>query len=381
MDVNKFYGKRFEKLSDAQDYVETHNEPFFDFAIIPPRTGYETDEEEIDETNLLRNDVPTDIPGELELMVDSDDDNIPLSKLQVTKNVPIKWRKRPVNMEMETTKFFQKAEFEKKEALEGKSPIEVFETLFDDEVVNLIIDQSLIYAKQHNNHSFQIDKAEMKVFIAILLFSGYHSMPREKMYWKTDEDTRIPIVANNMSRNRFEEVKRYIHFADNTKLDLNDKMAKVRPLQTLLCVKFCQFGYMHEKLSIDESMVRYFGSHPSKQFIRGKPCRFGFKNWMLTSSCGYVYQFDTYCGAKTLTQREDLPLGSRVVLDLLSKITYPTDHIVFFDNFFTSYDLLRILKEKGFRATGTVRENRIKKCPLKAHKVLQKEERGNFDYK
>ncbi|CAI6371246.1 unnamed protein product [Macrosiphum euphorbiae] len=29
--------------------------------------------------------------------------------------------------------------------------------------------------------------------------------------------------------------------------------------------------------SIDESMVPYFGRHGCKQFIRGKPIRFGFK--------------------------------------------------------------------------------------------------------
>lgn len=187
--------------------------------------------------------------------------------------------------------------------------------------------------------------------------------------------------ANNMSRNRFQEIKQFLHLTDNSNLDFSYKMAKIRPLSQILCKKFCQFGYMHQKLSVDESMVRYFGSHSAKQFIRGKPVRFGFKNWMITSSCGYLYEFDTYCGAKTVErQKESLPLGSRVVHDLLANIPHPTDHIVFFDNFFTSYDLLRILKEQGFKATGTVRERRTKKCPLKTNKELQKKQRGEFDF-
>ncbi|GBP02398.1 Chimeric ERCC6-PGBD3 protein [Eumeta japonica] len=80
--------------------------------------------------------------------------------------------------------------------------------------------------------------------------------------------------------------------------------------------ELCQFGYMHEKLSVHESMVRYFGSHSSEQFIRGKPVRFGFKNWMLTSSGpGYLYQFDTYCGAKGIgPERSKLSLDSELCL-------------------------------------------------------------------
>lgn len=79
----------------------------------------------------------------------------------------------------------------------------------------------------------------------------------------------------------------------------------------LLCQKYQQWGFMHEKLSIDEAMIKYFGHHSSKQFIRGKPVRFGFKNWMLTSSCGYLYNFDTYCGAKNVNADVlQMPLGS-----------------------------------------------------------------------
>ena len=32
-----------------------------------------------------------------------------------------------------------------------------------------------------------------------------------------------------------------------------------------------------EKYSIDEIMVPYYGRHSSKQYIRGKPIRFGYK--------------------------------------------------------------------------------------------------------
>lgn len=186
-----------------------------------------------------------------------------------------------------------------------------------------------------------------------------------------------------MSRNRFQEIKKYIHFADNSSIDKSDRMYKLRPLMVLLNSKFRQWGIFHKDLSIDVAMVKYFGRHPTKQFIRGKPIRFGYKNWLLCTSNGYCYAFDTYCGAnhQTPTSSEKMPLGSKVVQQLLSHVPYPSDHIVFFDNFFTSYDLLLKLKQQGFKATGTLRKNRSGKPPFPSSKDLKKKPRGYYDYR
>jgi hypothetical protein len=137
----------------------------------------------------------------------------------------------------------------------------------------------------------------------------------------------------------------------------------VRPLMNKLNKNFIQWGILHENLSIDEAMVKYYGHHSSKQFIRGKLVKFGYKDWMLCSSSGYCYKFDTYCGAKQEQQVTKLPLGSKVVLDLLEVVDNPSDHIIFFDNYFSSHLLIKQLRDMGYRATGTIRDNRVKKCP------------------
>ena len=66
------------------------------------------------------------------------------------------------------------------------------------------------------------------------------------------------------------------------------------------------------------------------------------------------------------------PLGPQVVSDLLSIVEKSACHRVYFDNFFTSYLLLRDLHEKGFKALGTIRENRTTKCPLSPQHQLNK---------
>ena len=87
----------------------------------------------------------------------------------------------------------------------------------------------------------------------------------------------------------------------------------------------------------------------------------------------------TYTAAETRPELQGKPLGSRVVLDMISAVEDPKSHCLFFDNFFTSRPLLSELRSKGMRATGTVRENRMEKCPLKTHKELVKEGRGAYD--
>ena len=78
-------------------------------------------------------------------------------------------------------------------------------------------------------------------------------------------------------------------------------------------------------LAIDEQMVPYFGRHSAKLFIRGKPIRFGYKNWVLASSDGYPYKFETYTGACD-TKDSSKPLKPQVVSALLLIVDDPACH-------------------------------------------------------
>lgn len=59
------------------------------------------------------------------------------------------------------------------------------------------------------------------------------------------------------------------------------------------------------------------------------------------------------------------------------KRSYPY-HIIT-DNLFTSFNLLKHLKERGYSGTGTIRKNRIPKdCLLPSHEQMMKMDRGIF---
>ena len=97
---------------------------------------------------------------------------------------------------------------------------------------------------------------------------------------------------------------------------------------------------------------------------------------MLCSADGFPYNIQIYTGKSEDTG----PLGQRVVIKLLECVTYADNHIVYFDNFFTNHQLMVALKEKGFRACGTVRDNRMLGCPPISVKEMKKKERGAYDH-
>ena len=65
---------------------------------------------------------------------------------------------------------------------------------------------------------------------------------------------------------------------------------------------------------------------------------------------------------------------------MLDVVQDPFSHNVLFDNLFRCYEILVLLRNLWFQGTATVREYRLKKCPLKLSKDMKKQQRGTYDY-
>lgn len=178
--------------------------------------------------------------------------------------------------------------FENNVANVTKTPLEWFLDFYDDELFALITHESNRYASQKNNHQ-EILEREVRAFVGILLLSGYVPLPRRRMFWEREKDANNVLVREALSRDKFEYIMSNFHVADNLKLDQGDKFAKVRPLFRHLNKKFLENGIVTQMHSVDEAMVPYFGRHSCKQFIHGKPIRYGYKLWVGTSNYGYIY--------------------------------------------------------------------------------------------
>ena len=110
-----------------------------------------------------------------------------------------------------------------------------------------------------------------------MLHMEYHKVPSRKMIWELSGDCRNEFIVENIRRDVLEAVMTIIHFADNADTD-NDQFYKVRPIFENLNKSAQWLLPLSDSLySVDESMVPYYGRHSCKQFIRGKPVRFGYK--------------------------------------------------------------------------------------------------------
>lgn len=80
-----------------------------------------------------------------------------------------------------------------------------------------------------------------------------------------------------MGLNRFEDIVRSLHFVDNSKKPTDDRIFKIRPLFEHFNKKFMNLAQpLPMTWAVDEAMEPYYGRHGLKQFIRGKPVRFGY---------------------------------------------------------------------------------------------------------
>ncbi|KAF2890591.1 hypothetical protein ILUMI_15582 [Ignelater luminosus] len=160
-------------------------------------------------------------------------------------------------------------------------------------------------------------------------------------------------------------------------------MAKGKPLIVALNRLFMDYAPIEQSISIDESMIPYFGRHGCKQFIRGKPIRFGFKSWVMATRLGYCLQFNLYQG-RLGNDKQDCGLGESVVYNFADVLQTHFENLkfsLFLDNFFTSVKLLTTLGERRICGTGTVRVNRTGNCNLPNDQYYKKTERGSYNHK
>ncbi|CAF4695523.1 unnamed protein product, partial [Rotaria sp. Silwood2] len=229
--------------------------------------------------------------------------------------------------------------------------------------------------------------------LGFLFYASLIKLPSKGDYWSplSLQET----VANNISRNRIDELLRTLHFNNNV---INEtKCDKVQPLIDFFNERCTALVDQEEYISIDEQMVSYKGkTAPSslKQYMPNKPSKHGFKLWSKCGVSGYVYKINLYTGAnkavsKPITtssadilmrrtrlhntlvvnneeienRKQDIKrfgVSGMVVIDLVADVPQGTK--VFVNNYFGSVALIKKMTELGFGIVCSLRENWIKDC-------------------
>lgn len=258
------------------------------------------------------------------------------------------------------------------------SPLIFFQKYVPKSILETARDCTNIYAMQNNKTSFKdCTLLEIETAIALHIAMGSLNLPRVKMYW--DSSLNIGLFRDaQMPLKRFFSIRNNLHFVNNLERpNNNDIFFKVRPLLDCIASR-CRQIQVERYMSVDEQIIPFTGKNLSvKQYVKGKPCPWGIKNFILAGKSGMMYDFVLYQGQNTELDKDyvrDFGLGATVVLKLVENLK--PGNVLFFDNYFSSYALLQILKSKMIFAACTARLNRFSKPPLTSDKIMMKEKRG-----
>ena len=242
------------------------------------------------------------------------------------------------------------------------SVVEVFELFFTESICVYIVEQTNMYAREVLGEKYdswdKVTVGELRAYFGFMLLMGLVSLPALDDYWRRDTFLRYSPIADRISRDRFRDIHRFLHFNSNSNLPLvgepgHDRLGKVRPVMEALQERFSQLYQPHCANAVDEAMIPFQGRSSLKQYMPAKPVKRGIKAWCRADAVnGYMCQVQIYTG------RGDSPeggLGKRVVLDLSQKLEHKNYHLYF--DFFSSVSLMSELLAKGIYACGTARQN------------------------
>ena len=138
-------------------------------------------------------------------------------------------------------------------------------------------------------------------------------------------------------------------------------------------------------MSVDEQAVPFKGSHSLERYLPKTPKKWGYKMWAMAGISGYVYDFKVEGGLGTRgppngCDPPDSCGESGFVVLRLSKDLRPGKHLLFFDNYFASPELVDYLGDKKkIWALSTLNSNQSRGYPIPTEKQMRKCGRGHIE--
>ena len=208
---------------------------------------------------------------------------------------------------------------------------------------------------------WRVSLHELDAFLAIVYARGAHKAAKIKVHELWSKLWGIPIISETMARNRFVEIMKFLRFdykQTRSHRLATDKLALISTVwHTFVgnCLRHYRPG---TNITVDEQLFPTKARCRFTQYMPNKPDKFGIKFWMAADvDTKYMLHSIPYLG-KDDSRPAGVKLGEHVVLQLIEPYR-KTGRNVTTDNFFTSVNLAKTLRQQGISIVGTV--NRIRK--------------------
>ena len=267
----------------------------------------------------------------------------------------------------------------------GIEPYELFSLFIPEDLYATISRHTNLYADLHAGHSRPwkpgcsrpwkpTTPGDIKIFFAAIFYmAAWGSLPIDA-YWRSGEVV-FTRLQESISQTRFEQIQRFLHISDpRTNAfepaspedeELYDVATldslwwyKVEPLVGRFRQACTQYYQPSDSVAIDESVIRCFGRSFHTYKLPNKPIPQGYKLYALADR-GYIWYWFFASRAKSTVEvikEENLTMTGSMVLELLQKLPpEPGRYTVYLDNYFTSINLFKRLRQEGIGACGTTR--------------------------
>ncbi|XP_037826738.1 piggyBac transposable element-derived protein 3-like [Lucilia sericata] len=304
------------------------------------------------------------------------------------------WRKRHMQHYSNIIKF-RGNDALSPEILALKSPLDFFSFFISDDIISNIVEQSNLYAVQKDiAKPLNTTPDEIKRFMGVNYYMSVFKYPSVRSYWS---DYGFKPIMDCMTRNRHEKIRQFLHLNNNETMPRRqhfqdaadqqpstssgvarrsygsipqcdsgyDRLYKIRPVITALNRNFKKVP-MRARLCVDEQICATKIKHYLKQYMPDKPHPWGDKLFLLCDDSGFCYSFEIYSGDDDHREENEPNLGAsaNVVVRLARSVPRFVNHVIFFDNYYTSVPLMVYLRTQGIYSIGTVRRPRLPLCKL-----------------
>lgn len=206
------------------------------------------------------------------------------------------------------------------------SPIQFLFKIFPKELFEKIACQINLYIVQKDpNMSFRVTEIDIQQFVGLVFIMWLVQLPRVTIHWSGALGT--PLVKDTMPVNKFEKIRRFIHFNDNaTMLSRDyadhDRLHKIRLVvhqlnETCLSIPFVKY------FCVDEQICSTKARHNLKRYNPEKPHKWGYKIYVLSGVTGFAYKFEPETGTENVVAPNEPNLGAASnVVRLSREVSY-----------------------------------------------------------
>ena len=104
--------------------------------------------------------------------------------------------------------------------------IDYLQMLVTSKIIDLLVTETVRYARQHGDEEFTTDATEMKAFIGVMIWQGWKRLPQADMYFSCDEMVGVPAISKHWTRDRLRAYRRYFHVSDNNTAHCQDTLCR-----------------------------------------------------------------------------------------------------------------------------------------------------------